>query len=156
MDDDQHALVQLRGEDWTWRLASHPVPIVAAVNGVAHGMGAIIASCADLRIAAASATFRITATKYGGANLTWNLPLLIGWSHTKDLLLTSRTVSAQEAAGMGFANRVVPDQEVLSEALSVARSIAELPPEGVREVKRLLHEGAGAGLRARYDSEHVA
>jgi 2-(1,2-epoxy-1,2-dihydrophenyl)acetyl-CoA isomerase len=155
MDEDAYALMQLEQEEWIWRLATHPRPIVAAVNGIAHGMGAILATCADLRVGAESATFRVTAAKYGGAGLTWNLPLLIGWSHTFDLLLTARSVNADEGARIGLLNRVVKDHDVLAESLVLAKSIAELPPEGIQGIKRLLRDGVGGRLRSRFDAENT-
>jgi 2-(1,2-epoxy-1,2-dihydrophenyl)acetyl-CoA isomerase len=154
MSMDDYALMQLRWGEWPWKIATLPCPVVAAINGVAHGMGAVLALGADIRIGSPSASFRITAAERGGVGLTWNLPLLVGWGHAKEMLLTARSVPAPEAAQIGLLNRVVDDHDLLPEALSVAQSIAQLPPAGVRETKRLIHEGVGDRLRSRFDAEN--
>jgi 2-(1,2-epoxy-1,2-dihydrophenyl)acetyl-CoA isomerase len=156
LDEDAYARTQREQNDWVWRLASHPKPIVAAVSGVAHGLGTVLASCADLRVGGESATFRVAAVKYGGLGLTWTLPSLIGMSHTADLLMTARLVRADEAFRIGLLNRIVADEDVLTESLSLARSIAEIPPGEVQDAKRLLREGIGGTLRTRFDAEDAA
>lgn len=156
MSHDEHTLVQLQREEWLWHWANTPLPTVVACRGIVYGVGAILATCADLRVGGPSTTFKITATAYGGANLTWVLDALIGWSHAKDLLLTSRKVSAHEARDMGLLNRNVNDDEVFSTSVALAADIAALPPDGVREAKRLIQTGMGRDLRSRFDAENTA
>jgi enoyl-CoA hydratase/carnithine racemase len=143
-------------EPLIWHVAATPLPLIAAVNGVAYGAGAIIATAADVRIASSSAVFRFTAGAYGGANATWSLPSLIGRGRAAELLMTAREVAAEEAERIGLVNRVVPVEELTASALATARRIASNPPAGVRAIKRLLREHAGRGIEDRFVAENAA
>jgi 2-(1,2-epoxy-1,2-dihydrophenyl)acetyl-CoA isomerase len=156
MSEEQHTLVQLEREEWLWHWASTPIPTVVALQGITYGVGALLAVTADLRVGCAETRFKITASQYGGANLTWVLDELIGWSRTKDLLMTSRVVEGAEAERIGLLNRLVAFSDVRQAAIGLARQVAALPPEGVRAVKQLLQAGPGRDLRARFDAENTA
>jgi enoyl-CoA hydratase/carnithine racemase len=143
-------------EPWIWHLATTELPIVAALNGVAYGAGAIIATCADVRIASNSTAFRFTAALYGGANATWSLPSLVGRGRAAELLMTAREIGAEEAERIGLVNRAVPDTHVAEVALEVARQIAANPPAGVRAIKRLLREHGGLPIADRFTAENEA
>jgi enoyl-CoA hydratase/carnithine racemase len=155
LSPDEVTLALLQREEWMWHLASLRMPTIAAVNGVAHGAGALVACALDLRIGCQHTNFRFTAGAYGGANATWNLPLLVGLAQAKELLFTSRPVGADAALGMGLLNAKVAASALLDEALRLAEEIATNPPEGIAEAKRLLHAGPGRGLRERYEAENV-
>ena len=139
-----------------WRVASCPKPIIAALNGITYGAGALIAAGADLRVGGPQTIFRVTATKYGGANATWTLPPLVGVAKAKEILMTGRAVKAAEMLEIGLLNQLVDDKEIFSTALALADAIAENPPEGVAEVKRLINEGFGRTYYDRFQSEHVS
>ena len=156
MSEEQHTLVQLEREEWLWHWASTPIPTVVALQGITYGVGALLAVTADLRVGCAETRFKITASQYGGANLTWVLDELIGWSRTKDLLMTSRLVEGAEAERIGLLNRLVEFADVRQAAIALASQVAALPPEGVRAVKQLLQAGPGRDLRARFDAENTA
>ncbi len=126
----------------TRRLRTIPQPVIAAVNGPAYGGGMCLALGADLRIAAESTEFNATGIVNGltsaemGAG--WILPRLIGGANSNDLLLTGRRVDAAEALRMGLVSRVVPDDELLDEALEMARSMCRYSHYGLEATKQSL------------------
>jgi 2-(1,2-epoxy-1,2-dihydrophenyl)acetyl-CoA isomerase len=152
---DEVTLALLQRERWMWRFATFPRPTIAAVGGVAHGAGALYSFGADLRIGAEHTNFRVTAGRYGGANATWNLPLLVGMGKAKEILYTSRRVEAGEAERIGLLNAVVPAARLRDEALTMASLIAANPPEGIAECKGLIHDGPGRSLQHRFEAENV-
>ena len=126
----------------TRRLRAIPQPVIAAVNGPAYGGGMCLALGADLRIAAESTEFNATGIVNGltsaemGAG--WILPRLIGGANSNDLLLTGRRVDAAEALRMGLVSRVVPDDQLLDEALDMARSMCRYSHYGLEATKQSL------------------
>jgi enoyl-CoA hydratase/carnithine racemase len=123
-------------------LRACPQPVVAAVNGVAAGAGAVIALAADLRILARSATFRFLFTNVGlaGADMgsAYLLPRLVGLGRATELLLLGDPVEADQAGAIGLANRVVDDDALPDEAGALARRLAEGPAMAVAATKLLL------------------
>jgi enoyl-CoA hydratase/carnithine racemase len=119
------------------------VPVIAAVNGPAAGVGLVLACFCDLRFAAAGAKLTTSAPRLGlpaEYGLSWILPRLVGAGHAADLLLSSRVVLAEEAAAMGLVNRVLPPDELLPTTYEYARALAhEVSPAAVREAKRQLY-----------------
>ncbi|MCZ7528423.1 MAG: enoyl-CoA hydratase-related protein [Acidimicrobiia bacterium] len=119
-----------------------PQPIVAAVNGPAFGGGLCLSLGADIRVAAASASFNatgivngLTSTELGASFL---LPRLVGASRAHDLLLAGRRIDAGEAERIGLVSRVVPDDQVLDHALEIARGMCEFSPYGLSMTKDIL------------------
>jgi enoyl-CoA hydratase/carnithine racemase len=108
-------------------VTSFPKPIVAAIAGPCIGAGAEVASGCDLRVGTASARIRFPGAQFGIPVGAARLPLLIGLSHAKDLLLTSRTVSGDEAYRIGFLNRLVSEESLEEEAAALAAGVAERP-----------------------------
>lgn len=151
--EELHAALSQR-EAWVWHVATTPVPIVAALNGLTYGIGAIMASSVDVRIGTPTTTWRFTAGEHGGANATWSLPGLIGRGLAAEILMTSREVDADEALRIGLLNRVVERTELMPAALDIATRIAAAPPAGPRAIKRLLREHVGAALDAQFDAEN--
>ena len=156
MTEDEHTLVQVEREELLWRWTASPVPTVVACTGITFGAGMLMATCADLRVGSPSTKIKVTATMYGGANLTWVLDNLVGATAARDMLLTSRPVSGEEALRIGFLSRYVDDAAVVDAAVAAASEIAANDPVAVAEVKRLLLEGPGRQLRPRYDAENTA
>lgn len=119
-----------------------PQPVIAAVNGPAYGGGMCLACATDLRIASESAVFNATGIVNGLTSTemaaSWLLPRLVGATHANDLLLTGREVGAEEAARLGLVSRVVPDDELLAEALSMAGRMARFSPYGLEMTKSML------------------
>ncbi len=119
------------------------LPVVAAINGPAAGVGLVLACYCDVRFAAAGAKLTTSAPRLGlpaEYGLSWVLPRLVGVGHAADLLLSSRVVLAEEAAGMGLVNRVLPADEVLAFSLDYARRLAtEVSPSSVAMAKAQLY-----------------
>ena len=98
------------------------LPVIAAVNGPAAGVGLVLACYCDVRFAAEGAKLTTSAGRLGlpaEYGLSWVLPRLVGVGHAADLLISSRVVEAEEAARMGLVNRVLPQAELLPAALSL-------------------------------------
>jgi enoyl-CoA hydratase len=123
-------------------MAGFPLPVVAAVNGAAVGLGANVALLSDLVVMGESAylcdphvTVGLTAAD-GGAPL-W--PLFTSILKVKEYLFTGARIPAADAERMGFANRVVPDDEVVPAALELAGRLAEQPAHALRTTKRAIN-----------------
>ncbi len=136
----------------TQRMRDCPVPIIASVNGVAAGAGAVIALAADLRIMAASATFSFLFTKVGlsGGDMgsAYLLPRLIGLGRASELLLLGEPVTAQRALAIGLANAVVEDSELGVETSAVARRLADGPALAYAATKMLISRELDMNLGA--------
>lgn len=128
-----------------------PKPVIAAVDGMAVGMGAEFAAQADLRVVSTRSRFRWNFVHRGlvadtGAG-TWLLPRQIGTAAALRLLYTGADLEPAEALALGFATSVVPPEELPGAARALAATIAEASPFALARTKRLVVEGATAGLR---------
>jgi enoyl-CoA hydratase len=115
-----------------------PIPTIAAVNGYALGGGCEVAIACDIRIAAENATFGFPEVGLGilpGLGGTQRLPRLVGPALAKELIFTGRRVGAEEARGIGLANRVVGQGEALDAAKEMAAEISANGPLAVRYAK---------------------
>ena len=139
-----------------WRLATFAKPTIGAINGLAYGAGAQLTSMLDIRIGCEHAEIQFLAAKYGRANSTWSLPLVVGLPKAKELLYTGRPVKADEAERIGLLNQVVPCAELRPAAIALAGQIAENDPRMVQGIKRLLSEDIGLSWRERFDAEQNA
>jgi enoyl-CoA hydratase/carnithine racemase len=119
------------------------LPVIAAVNGPAAGVGLVLACFCDIRFAAEGAKLTTSAGRLGlpaEYGLSWVLPRLVGVGHAADLLISSRVVEAEEAARMGLVNRVHPPADLLPAALAYARDLAEhISPASARTAKAQLY-----------------
>jgi enoyl-CoA hydratase len=118
------------------------VPIVAAVNGPAVGLGCSLVALSDIVYMAESAHLADPHVMLGlvaadGGPVTW--PLMTSLQLAKEYALTGDRIPAQRAAEMGLANHVVPDDEVFDQALACAHRIAKLPRQAVADTKRILN-----------------
>lgn len=123
------------------------VPLIAAVNGPAIGLGNDVACLADLRVAADTAIFGATFLKIGlvpGDGGAWLLPRVIGHARAAELFFTGGTIDAATALSWGLVNRVVPAAQVMEQARTLAAEICQQPPDVLRMTKRLMREGQGA------------
>jgi enoyl-CoA hydratase/carnithine racemase len=137
----------------TWHMAVCRKPVIGALNGLAYGGGALLASTFDIRLGCERTRFRFLAASYGRINSTWTLPTIVGMPMAKELLYTGRVVEAQEAQEIGLLNRLVPSNELLPTALDMAKLIAQNTPSMVQGIKELLNEGIGARWEERVEME---
>jgi len=125
-----------------------PQPIISAVNGPAAGGGFAMALASDIRIASPEAYFVASFINIGlsGGELgcSYFLPRMVGLSRASDILYTGRKVRADEAEKMGLVSRVVPREELVEAALSIARSMAAKSVGGLKLTKRVLEENIDA------------
>jgi 2-(1,2-epoxy-1,2-dihydrophenyl)acetyl-CoA isomerase len=136
------------------RLLASPVPIVAALNGAAHGGGSMYAMCADIRVASPASSLSFAAVKYGGVALTWLLDTLVGGAWARDLLLTGRKISGADLYHAGLVTRWTDEPSgLLDHAIGVAEELADLPSDAVRAHKALLLEHWGTTIEERYGAE---
>jgi 2-(1,2-epoxy-1,2-dihydrophenyl)acetyl-CoA isomerase len=125
-------------------LYSIRVPVIAAVNGPAIGLGCDVACLADIRIASEKAKFGVTFLKLGiipGDGGTWILPRVIGMSRAADLFYTGDVIDAAMAIEWGLVSTVVPHDELIDAAKHKAQKIAAMPPHSLRQSKMLLRQG---------------
>ena len=126
-------------------------PVIAAIHGHAVAGGMEIALWCDLRVVDEAATFGIYCRRWGVPLIdggTVRLPRLIGHGRAMDLILTGRAVDAQEALAIGLANRVVPAGSARAAAVALARQIARLPQECLRNDRQSAREQWGAPSEA--------
>jgi len=119
------------------------VPMIAAVNGYAVGLGCDLACHCDIRIAAESAKFSASFIKVGivpGDGGAWSLQRVVGYSKAAELFFTGDTFDAAVALEIGLVSRVVSDARLSEEALELAARIAANPARALRLTKRLLRE----------------
>jgi enoyl-CoA hydratase/carnithine racemase len=132
-------------------------PIVAAVDGVAAGAGAIIAMAADIRLAtpAAKAAFLFTRVGLAGCDMgaCAMLPRLIGQGRAAELLYTGRTMTAQEGEHWGFYNRLVAADALVEEAMALARTLAAGPTFAHGITKTQLNQEWSMSLEQAIESE---
>lgn len=131
------------------------LPVIAAVNGLALGGGAVLTLACDIRMASHSAKFGFPEVKVGAfasGSGTQRLPRLVGRGRALDLLMTGRTIDARESLRIGLIEYVVPDEELLNQALELASTIAENAARAVSASKYCvtvgLRDGFEAGLAA--------
>jgi len=120
------------------------VPMIAAVNGPAIGLGNDVACLADLRIAADNAIFGATFLKIGlvpGDGGAWILPRTIGHARAAELFFTGDTIDAATALAWGLVSRVVPGATLMDEARMLAARICRQPPDVLRMTKKLMRDG---------------
>ena len=138
-----------------------PQPIVAAVDGVCVGAGAIVAMASDLRIATPEAKTAFLFNKVGlsGADMgaCAILPRIIGQGRASELLLTGRTMSADEGFKWGFYNRIVDDgADLMNQAKRLAQKLADGPRVGNAVTKHQLNIEWDMNLEEAIDAEAVA
>jgi enoyl-CoA hydratase len=138
------------GRFGTWdRLAAIGLPMIAAVRGFALGGGCELAMACDMIVAAEDATFGQPEIRLGvmpGAGGTQRLTRAIGKARAMEVILTGRTMTAQEAAANGLITRIVPAEATVDAALELASRIASMPPLAVRAAKAAILDAAERSL----------
>ncbi len=147
---DIHAVVRS-----LWNLE---VPLIAAINGAAIGLGNDVACTADIRIAAETAVFGATFLKIGlvpGDGGAWLLPRVIGSARAAELLFAAETIDAATALRWGLVSQVVPAQFLMEEARGLAAKIARQPPGVLRMTKKLMRDGLSESFATIMDRSAV-
>jgi enoyl-CoA hydratase/carnithine racemase len=139
------------------RMRECPVPIIAAVHGMAAGAGAVIALAADFRVCTPAARFAFLFTKVGlsGADMgaAYLLPRLVGMAHATRLLILGDTVSAEEAARIGLVSQLVDSGEFDDAVSALARRLASGPAQAYAQTKALLTREQDMSLAAAVELE---
>jgi len=143
----QHAIF----ERMTLALMDCPIPVIAAVNGAAFGGGLELALTCDFAYASSAARFALTEITLGimpGAGGTQFLPRAVGSRRAKEIILTGKPFSAQEALDWGVVNKVCAPDRLMDEALATAQAICDNAPISVRQAKRSMHFGMQMDIRS--------
>lgn len=139
-----------------WTLADLPLPVIAAVNGHAYAGGLETVLCCDFIYAVKSARFALTEVTLGimpGGGGTQNLPRAIGERRAKELILTGRPFTAEQAYEWGLVNQLTEPGKVMEAALDTARTIAGNAPLSVRQAKKSIRFGMQMELKTAYRFE---
>ena len=149
-----------RHTERVWAPIQHcPKPVIAAVCGYAFGGGAELSMHCDIIVAGEGASFAQPEIRIGimpGIGGTQRLVRAVGKFNAMKMLLTGRPVSAREAQAMGLVCDVVADVEVLEHALSMARTIAAMPPLAAQQIKEVVLAGVDASLETALALERKA
>jgi len=141
----QHAII----EEAAYAVLNCSVPTIAAVNGVAFAGGCEIALCCDFIYASTSARFALTEVTRGimpGGGGTQNLPRAIGERRAKEMILSGRPFTAQQAHAWGMVNELCEPERLMPRVMEVAREIAANAPIAVRQAKKAVHQGLQTDL----------
>jgi len=147
-----------RFELWD-RIRKISKPMIAAVSGYALGGGNELAMNCDMIIASETATFGQPEVNVGimpGAGGTQRLPRVVGKYKAMEMILTGRSISAEEAYRVGLVNRIVPPESLMEEAKKVAAEIASKPPLSVRAAKESILKAQDTSLEVGLDFERKA
>jgi len=147
--NEAHAVSE-RGQAFCNQIENCPVPVIAAINGIAAGGGCELALACHLRIASTNAQFTLPETKlgmipaYGG---TQRLPREIGYGRALEMMFTGKVLSAEQAYQLGFINQVADPAGVLTAAESLAETISTLAPLAVRACLKAVTHGLELPLK---------
>jgi len=139
----------VRGQKLCDQIEAFPVPVIAAINGSAAGEGCELALACHLRIASSGATFTLPKTQPGiipGYGVTQRLPREVGQARALEIMLTGKTLTADEAFKIGLVNRVVTPADLLPEAKSLASEISQLAPLAIRACLKAVRLGLDLSL----------
>jgi enoyl-CoA hydratase/carnithine racemase len=135
-------------------------PIIAALNGMTAGAGAVLALASDLRVASERARFAFLFTKVGltGADMGagYLLPRVVGMGRAFELLLLGNTIDVATAERYGLVNRVVPHEELLPAARQWAKRLADGPTLAISMTKRMLNDELNMDLASAIEAEAQA
>ena len=126
-----------------------PIPLIAAVNGAAFGGGCELTAAADFAYASSNVRFAMTETSLGiipGAGGTQTLARAVGERRAKELILSAKRFTADEALSWGLVNAVFPPEQLIEETLKIASRIAANAPLAVRQAKQAIRRGLQMSL----------
>ena len=146
------------GQDLTAEIESCPIPVIAAINGIAFGGGCEIALSCDLRVASSNARFGQPEINLGiipGWGGTQRLPRVIGRTAAMELLLTGEPIDAERALALGLVNAVVAPHELQDKAFELAEKIASKAPLAVAAIRRAVHTGTDIPIDDALKAERI-
>jgi enoyl-CoA hydratase/carnithine racemase len=153
------AFTRLTG-DLVKAMRSCPQPLIAAIDGVCAGAGAILAMASDLRLGTPRSEIAFLFTRVGLAGCDMGacavLPRIIGLGRATELLLTGRSISAEEAERWGFLNRLCASEVLLTEAMALASDLTSGPTFAHAMTKRMLQQEWNMGVDEAIDAEAQA
>ncbi len=134
-----------------------PQPVIASVNGIAAGAGAVLAAAADIRVLAESASFRFLFTSVGlsggDMGICWLLPRIVGLGRATEALLLGGKITSQEALAWGLASRVVADDQLDAAVAEHVGRLKELAPWGLAMTKEMLNRAASTDYSSAIEME---
>jgi len=134
-----------------------PQPVIAAVNGIAAGAGAVLATAADIRVLAGSASFRFLFTSVGlsggDMGVCWLLPRIVGLGRATEALMLGGKISSQEALAWGLAARVVADDQLDAAVGEYVARLKELAPWGLAMTKEMVNRAASSDYSSAIEME---
>jgi enoyl-CoA hydratase/carnithine racemase len=139
-----------------WTLVDLPLPVIAAVNGHAYAGGLELALCCDFIYSSRAARFALTEVTLGimpGAGGTQNLPRALGERRAKEILLTGKPFSSEQALAWGLVNEIFDGPDTLPAAVATAQAIAANAPMSVKQIKKSVRYGGQMELRTAYRFE---
>lgn len=138
-------------------LRDMPQPVVAAVNGVAAGAGAVLAAASDIRVLAESASFRFLFTSVGlsggDMGVCWLLPRIIGFGRATEALLLGGKITSRQALSWGLASQVVEDSQLDSAVSDYVGQLKDLAPWGLAMTKEMLNRAASTDYSTAVEME---
>jgi 2-(1,2-epoxy-1,2-dihydrophenyl)acetyl-CoA isomerase len=146
---DVGAVIEANYRPLAARLRAMPVPVIAAVNGVAAGAGANAALCCDLVVAARSASFIQAFSKIGlvpDCGGTWLLPRLVGRARALGLAMTGDKLPAEEAQRIGLIWSCVDDAELMTTAMALAERLATMPSRALAQTRKAMDAASTMGF----------
>jgi enoyl-CoA hydratase/carnithine racemase len=134
-----------------------PQPVIAAVNGIAAGAGAVLGAASDIRVLAESASFRFLFTSVGlsggDMGICWLLPRIVGFGRASEALLLGGKITSGQALDWGLASRVVADGKLDAAVAEYVDKLKELAPWGLAMTKEMLNRGASSDYSSAIEME---
>jgi enoyl-CoA hydratase/carnithine racemase len=138
-------------------LREMPQPVIAALNGVAAGAGAVLAAAADVRVMAESASIRFLFTRVGisggDMGVCWLLPRLVGLGRASEMLMLGAPIKAEQALAAGLVSRVVPDPELEDAVSEYVAQFVQVAPWGLAMTKEMLNRAASMDYSSAVEME---
>ncbi len=156
MSDDQVRARRVKGFAAYNALEQLPMPAVAVVEGPAIGSGCEISAACDFIVATPRASFKTPEALWGTVGATQRLPRVLGKRLAKDMMLTGRVLSAEEAVLHGLVSRLVQPEALEATLAEITATIVQAPPAGLRMAKRCIDQGMELDPRGALATELLA
>jgi enoyl-CoA hydratase len=155
-DPEQAKALVSKGQGVLNRLENLKKPVIAAINGITLGGGLELALACHIRIASDRAKLGLVEINLGimpGFGGTQRLPRVVGWAKATELILTADQITAQEAYRIGLVNKVVPESDVVKQAIGLAKKISGFSGKAIEAILTSLEFGRNHNLAESLDKE---